>query len=55
MVRDVTVGAEGPAQVRINASGTAKVDARGVASVDIAGGAACTVKSEGSAIVTGCR
>ena len=55
MVRDATVGAEGPAQVRINASGTAKVDARGVASVDIAGGAACTVKSEGSAIVTGCR
>ena len=54
-VRDVTVGAEGPAQVRINASGTAKVDARGVASVDIAGGAACTVKAEGSAVVTGCR
>lgn len=54
-VKDVTVGAEGPAQVRINASGTAKVDARGVASVEIAGGAACTVKAEGSAVVTGCR
>jgi hypothetical protein len=54
-VKDVTVGAEGPAQVRVNASGTAKVDARGVASVDIAGGAACTVKAEGSAVVIGCR
>ena len=54
-VKDVTVGAEGPAQVRINASGSAKVDARGVASVDIAGGAACTVKAQGSAVVTGCR
>ena len=54
-VKDVTVGAEGPAQVRINASGTAKVDARGVASIEIAGGAACTVKAEGSAVVTGCR
>ena len=54
-VKDVTVGAEGPSQVRINASGTAKVDARGVASVEIAGGAACTVKAQGSAIVSGCR
>lgn len=53
--KDVTVGAEGPAQVRINASGTAKVDARGVASIEIAGGAACMVKAEGSAVVTGCR
>jgi hypothetical protein len=54
-VKDVTVGAEGPSMVRINASSTAKVDARGVASVEIAGGAACTVKAEGSAVVTGCR
>jgi hypothetical protein len=54
-VRDVTVGAEGPSQVRVNANGTARIDARGVASVDLSGGAACTVKAEGSAIVTGCR
>ena len=54
-VKDVTVGAEGPSQVRINASGTAKVDARGVASVEVSGGAACTVKAQGSAVVTGCR
>jgi hypothetical protein len=53
--KDVTVGAEGPSQVRVNASNTAKVDARGVASVEVAGGAACTVKAEGSAVVMGCR
>lgn len=54
-VKDATVGAEGPSQVRINASGTAKVDARGVSAVEIAGGPACTVKAQGSAVVTGCR
>ena len=53
-VKDVTVGTEGPAQVRLNASNSAKVDARGVSSVEIAGGAACTVKAQGSAVVTGC-
>jgi len=53
-VKDVTIGAEGPAQVRVSASNSAKVDARGVSSVEIAGGAACTVKAQGSALVTGC-
>lgn len=53
--KDVTVGAEGPSQVRVNASTTAKIDARGVSSVELAGGAACMVKAEGSAVVTGCR
>ena len=54
-VKDVTVGAEGPTQVRLTATGTAKVDARGVSAVEIAGGPACTVKAQGSAVVTGCR
>ena len=53
-VKDATVGAEGPAQVRITASNSAKVDARGVSSVEVAGGGACTVKSQGSALITGC-
>ncbi|HEU0284609.1 MAG TPA: DUF2807 domain-containing protein [Sphingomicrobium sp.] len=53
-VKDVTIGAEGPAQVRLNASNSAKVDARGVSSIEIAGGAACTVKAQGSAVVAGC-
>ena len=53
-VKDVTVGAEGPAQVRVAASNSAKIDARGVSSVQVEGGAACTVKAQGSAVVTGC-
>ncbi len=53
-VKDVTIGTEGPAQVKVSASNSAKVDARGVSSVEIAGGAACTVKAQGSAVVTGC-
>jgi hypothetical protein len=53
-VTDATVGAEGPAQVRLTASNTAKIDARGVSTVDVAGGAACTVTTQGSAMVSGC-
>lgn len=53
-VKDATIGAEGPSQVRATASNSAKIDARGVASVEVTGGGACTVKTQGSAIVTGC-
>ena len=53
-VKDVTVGTEGPAQVRVAASNSAKIDARGVSSIQVEGGAACTVKAQGSAVVTGC-
>ena len=53
-VKDATIGAEGPSQVRATASNSAKVDARGVASVEVSGGGACTVKAQGSATVTGC-
>ena len=53
-VKDATIGAEGPSQVRATASNSAKVDARGVASVELSGGGACTVKTQGSATVTGC-
>ncbi|NUS99958.1 MAG: hypothetical protein HOP96_03175 [Sphingomonas sp.] len=53
-VKDATIGAQGPAQVRLNASNSAKIDASGVASVQVEGGGACTVKTEGSAVVSGC-
>jgi hypothetical protein len=53
-VKDATIGAEGPAQVRLTASNTAKIDARGVSTVDVAGGAACTVTMQGSAVISGC-
>jgi hypothetical protein len=54
-VRDAVIGAEGPSTVRAAISGTAKVDALGLASVALAGAPSCTVKSQGSATVTGCR
>lgn len=52
--KDVTVGAEGPAQVRVNATASAEIDARGLAMIEVAGGAACTVNAHGSATVSGC-
>ena len=52
--KDALVGAEGPSEVKFVATGTAKVDARGTSSVSVGGKPACTVKAEGSAVVTGC-
>ena len=54
-VRDAVIGAEGPALVHANVSGTAKVDALGLAAVTLAGSPSCTVKTQGSSTVTGCR
>ena len=53
--KDVVIGAEGPAIVKVNAISSAKIDAMGTASIDITGAPACTVKASGSATVTGCR
>jgi hypothetical protein len=55
ITKDVVVGAEGPAIVKVNASSSAKIDTIGTGSVEVTGGAACTVKAVGSAVVTGCR
>ena len=54
-VRDAVIGAEGPALVRASVNGTAKVDALGLAAVTLAGSPSCTVKTQGSSTVTGCR
>ena len=54
-VKDAVIGAEGPSTVKAVVSGTAKVDALGLASVTLAGSPSCTVKSQGSATVSGCR
>ncbi len=54
-IKDVTVDAEGPAIVKAAVSGTAKVDAFGVAAVTLTGSPACTVRTQGSATVEGCR
>ena len=52
--KDAVIGAEGPVQVRASVGNTAKINALGLASVVLAGGAACEVKAQGSASVTGC-
>ena len=53
--KDAVVGAEGPSTVSFVATDTAKIDARGTSSVNVSGNPACTVKADGSAVVTGCR
>lgn len=55
VARDATIGAQGPATVKVTVTGTAKVDAQGAAVVDLAGRPACTVKAVGSATILGCR
>lgn len=54
-VRDATLGAEGPATIRASVDGEAGVDARGLATVTLDGSPSCTVRSQGSASVAGCR
>ena len=53
--KDAVVGAEGPSEVRLLATATAKIDVRGTTSVVVGGNPSCTVKAEGSAVVTGCQ
>ena len=53
--KDALVGAEGPSEVKLVATATAKVDARGLTNVSVGGNPSCTVKAEGSAVVTGCN
>jgi len=55
VVKDAVIGAQGPAIVKLTATGTAKVDALGVAAVTLAGNPSCIVTTKGSASVTGCR
>jgi hypothetical protein len=54
-VKDLVLGAEGPATVRLNVTGTAQVDARGTAAVTFTGGPRCETRVAGSASVSGCR
>ncbi len=54
-VKDVVVGTEGPAIIKLAVSDTAKIDAQGLAAVTLTGRPACIVKAQGSASVTGCR
>lgn len=53
-VKDAKLGSEGPSTVRLKVANSAKIDASGVASVEVSGGPACTVRTQGSAVVSGC-
>jgi hypothetical protein len=53
--KDAIIGAQGSATVRANVSNSVKIEAQGPATIEIAGKPACTVKSAGSATVSGCR
>ena len=55
VVKDAVIGAQGPAIVKLTATGTAKVDAQGVAAVTLIGKPSCIVTTKGSASVSGCR
>lgn len=53
--RDAVLGAEGPAVLRADVSGTAKVEAAGVATVTLTGDPGCQSKTSGTATIDGCR
>ena len=53
--KTATIGAQGPATVRLTVTESAKVDAQGTAAVALTGNPACIVKAVGSASVSGCR
>ena len=55
VVKDAVIGAQGPAIVKLTATGTAKVDALGVAAVTLTGKPSCIVSTKGSASVSGCK
>lgn len=55
VARNAKVGADGPAVVRLNVTGTGKIDANGPATVELGGRPACTIRALGTAEVTGCR
>lgn len=55
VVKDAVIGAQGPAIVKLTATGTAKVDALGVAAVTLSGKPSCIVTTKGSASVSGCK
>ena len=53
--KDANFSVQGPATVRATVTETAKINAQGPSTVDLAGNPACTIKTAGSANVTGCR
>ena len=55
VTKDAVIGAQGPAIVKLTATGTAKIDAQGVAAITLSGKPSCIVNVRGSVSVSGCR
>lgn len=53
--KEADIGAEGPSLVRMTVTETAKINAVGLSSINLQGKPSCTIKTEGSASVSGCR
>lgn len=53
-VKDATIATDGATTISATISNSVKVTAQGTAAVTIAGDPACTVKTTGSAVVSGC-
>ena len=54
-IKDVTIGAEGTANVAARVSNSVKVDGSGAVTIRLTGGPACTLRVGGSATVSGCK
>ena len=54
-VKDAALAGSGSVTARATVTNSAKVDAQGTATVELAGNPGCTVRTVGSASVTGCR
>ena len=53
--RDATLGAEGAATIDAHVTNAVRIDATGPATIRLSGAPACTLKTSGSAGVSGCR
>lgn len=53
--KDATIGAEGAATVKADVADAVTVDASGPATVTLSGAPACTLRTNGSSTVSGCR
>jgi hypothetical protein len=53
--KDIVVGAQGPAIVKVNAVSSAKINATGTSTVEVTGSPACIVNAAGSVSVMGCN
>ena len=54
-IKDAVIGADGPATIKAIVTNSAKIQAHGTTTIELAGKPSCTVSSNGSASVSGCK